>query len=116
MQGQSRPWGSVWHDEEQISACWDCGIELTGADGVGGTDHPPAPGDVSLCIYCEALSIFTGKGLEMRKPTEEESREAEADPDIIRARPVVARVRDAMIRDGNPRVRPREADDAPRDP
>jgi hypothetical protein len=114
MQGYERSYGSAWHDENVTTACWDCGVVLTGASSE--QDHPPDAGAASLCVYCEALNIFTGKNLEIRKPTEEEVAQYEADPDIIATRINVAKIRDEMIKRGNPRVRPREAPDAPRSP
>jgi hypothetical protein len=56
------------------SMCWFCGkgkrdeaIPARGSD-----DGPPKDGDVSLCYYCYAISIFN-EDLTLRKPTEEEN-------------------------------------------
>lgn len=115
MQGHERKYGVAWQDEDRATACWDCGVVLTGASSEGET--PPDVGSASLCVYCEALNIFTGNGLEIRKPTKEEVLEYECDPDLIAARVQVAALRDALIELNNPRVRPREADPhAPRTP
>jgi hypothetical protein len=48
-------------------------------------DPVPTEGAVSLCVYCLGLSIFTGEGLDKRKPTEAELIEIMADPQVIKA-------------------------------
>jgi len=53
--------------------CPACGYEIDGATGVEkGTT--PRPGDISLCVYCGAISIYT-RGMGIRSATAfEESR------------------------------------------
>lgn len=35
------------------------------------SDDPPTPGDVSICLYCQSISVFD-EDLILREPTEEE--------------------------------------------
>lgn len=60
--------------------CPSCGNVLDGATEVHGSDaSPPGEGDLSICVYCSALSVFTGIGLDKRKPTKDELRTALSD-------------------------------------
>lgn len=55
--------------------CRVCGHLLTGAMGVETPDGPrnasPKPGDVTLCLQCGELHVFTPK-LKLRLPTDGE--------------------------------------------
>lgn len=51
------------------SVCCECGAKLDGAAGEG--DITPDPGDMSVCIYCGSLNVFSDN-LTLRKPTVEE--------------------------------------------
>lgn len=50
--------------------CPTCGNVNDAATCVEG-EHSPSPGDVSVCLYCAAILIFTDE-LETRLPTERE--------------------------------------------
>ena len=52
------------------SKCPTCGAPLSAATGLEG-GRGPKPGDVTQCIRCAELLIFTNK-LRLRKPTEKE--------------------------------------------
>lgn len=56
------------------TSCPDCGYEFELATGV---DHPetPSSGDVSICVVCGAVALFTVSDtgvLGMRKPSSDE--------------------------------------------
>jgi hypothetical protein len=51
--------------------CPHCGNESDDYTVVRGAQAPSA-GDVSVCLYCSCVSVFTGEGLVKRKPTAEE--------------------------------------------
>jgi len=65
-------------------SCFNCGKHaVTNISD----DGPPSPtdGDVSVCLYCAAISLFTGNGRHTRRPTDEERTDLLADPDVSRA-------------------------------
>lgn len=39
--------------------------------GIDGHEDPPTPDDLSICLSCGALNVFTAEGF--RRPTEEEA-------------------------------------------
>jgi hypothetical protein len=63
--------------------CLTCGEKINGAMEMQGTAAKPSPGDLSLCMYCGALAIFTSDGI--RKPTPEEAHELADREDVIEA-------------------------------
>lgn len=65
-------------------ACPTCGAFNDAATGFR-TDGLPAAGDVSVCAYCTAVSVFTGSGLAVRVPTQAELEEILAEPDTADA-------------------------------
>jgi hypothetical protein len=67
--------------------CLRCGNLHQGALAVNGQD-PPNPGDLALCLDCGAILVYLENGF--RWPTDEETAEALADPDLQRARAAVA--------------------------
>ncbi len=74
--------------------CPQCGSKndanLCATDGV--TEHVhPASGDVSICLYCSALMIYTEDGL--RDPTDEEFSKLRRDPDVQVAIGAIATLR-----------------------
>lgn len=75
--------------------CFDCRGELGGFTPTVPGDVPSA-GAVSVCLYCGAAAIFTGKGLEIREPTEAERADIDANPDIIEVRRRVNVAREAI--------------------
>src|SRR5205823_135015 len=67
---------------ERITHCPHCARLNDLHSGAPGTE--PKPGDVGICWGCGGLLVFTEDGC--RKPTPEERKEFNADPDIRRAR------------------------------
>jgi hypothetical protein len=72
-------------------ACPTCGTKVNDATVVfhGASKASPAPGDVTVCIYCAAVSIFDDE-LCLRRPTPDEQREIARDP---RVQKTVAEIR-----------------------
>ncbi len=68
------------HDGE-ASPCPYCGALQ---DGAAGGLEPPAPGDLSVCCECSALSVFTGRGLERRRASGAEELEHTAEVEHVR--------------------------------
>jgi len=68
--------------------CPSCATPLDGATSVG-HGHRPNAGDVTVCIYCGAILIFTARG-GLRPPTPDERAELAADPTVQRAVKAVA--------------------------
>jgi hypothetical protein len=62
-----------------IERCAGCGEENDSASS--GAPHKPKPGDLSICINCGYLSVFT-KDLRHRPLTTQELAEASADPRV----------------------------------
>lgn len=42
----------------------------------------PGKGDVSICLGCSGVALFTGVGIEVRKPTMEEKHVLFCDPSV----------------------------------
>ena len=59
--------------------CLNCGKLIDGATSVDG-NHSPAPGDVTICIYCGHLMVFD---LTVRKPNDAELEELAGDKYIL---------------------------------
>lgn len=69
-----------------MTECWSCGAPTDAASSVDlDDDAQPGAGDVSVCMYCGAIAIFTGHGVDKRQPTAKEHDEAMADPRVERA-------------------------------
>lgn len=72
-------------------SCPHCGRTLTAHEHVGPSHHVPDPGDVTVCGYCGAASMFdtvpaaAGGGLTLRAPTEAEAALIATDPDVAAA-------------------------------
>ena len=62
----SREHGVYGSDVRQL--CPFCGHYNNSATEMTGRGKPEA-GDISLCIECVQFSIFTGEGLDVRKPS-----------------------------------------------
>lgn len=60
-----------------VSLCPHCGKKIDGATG----DRVPRPGDVSICLACLALNVFTEK-LTIEKISDELLFEIQNDPDM----------------------------------
>lgn len=67
--------------------CPACGHAVNAAADVGGEQHAPKPGDVSVCIYCAELLVFTEDSL--RLPTQGEMADFRRTPRIMRAKAAV---------------------------
>lgn len=63
--------------------CPACGTLIDGHTEVHLEDVCPAPGDVSVCVYCCAVSVFTETSL--RTPDLKELDEILADPEMQKA-------------------------------
>ena len=61
--------------------CPHCGERMNGLAGPAGS---PAEGDVTLCVYCANISLFTEQ-LTLRKATPEEVGALLRNPDIMQA-------------------------------
>lgn len=61
--------------------CPHCGAQHDQAASVGARARPK-PGDVSICVKCAGVAIFTTDGAGARKATKEERAEIEADPRV----------------------------------
>lgn len=57
--------------------CPHCAYVLTGTEVTSGPVSAPSPGDLSICINCADVAIFTADGF--RLPTEAERKQAEGD-------------------------------------
>lgn len=51
--------------------CPNCGELLQGFSTVTDEDSIPVDGDVSICLYCQAVSLFNSD-LSLRAPTEQD--------------------------------------------
>lgn len=61
--------------------CPSCGSKLNGAtDPVG--DATPSSGDITVCLYCGHILVFTDD-LRLRNPTDEEIHEIAGDVRIL---------------------------------
>ena len=49
--------------------CLTCNAKLSGASNTG--DVGPAPGDFSICWYCQAVMVYNDN-LTLREPTEQD--------------------------------------------
>ncbi len=75
--------------------CPECGIPN---DGQYSPEHPeavPSDGDLSVCLYCGHLAVFTGEGdtLGLRPMTEEEHEQAMNQAEVSQAVAFVKRMR-----------------------
>lgn len=64
------------------SLCRRCGKALDAASGSG--DAVPTPGDVSVCMYCGTLAVFTDE-LRLRETTVDETKGFLGDARLMRA-------------------------------
>jgi hypothetical protein len=76
---------AVFRDDP--NACPACGRPNDAATSVYVPEESaPEAGDYSICWGCGALAIFTGRGLELRNPTDAEAAEGLANPFVRSAR------------------------------
>lgn len=71
--------------------CLGCGILVDGHTQVDGKPICPKPGDISICLYCSQVTIFTVSGL--RWPTDEEHDEIMANPQTSKGIAAVVEMR-----------------------
>lgn len=77
--------------------CWACGHNINGTSGMTGPiDAPPRAGDIGVCLYCRAVGVFTGDGVEQRPPTMPELDALERDDRIPVAMSIATRVHMAI--------------------
>lgn len=65
--------------------CPFCHIAHDAATNMSGEEHPPDPGDVSVCIECGTASVFMLGG-HLRMPSAEEAAVIRADPRVVAMR------------------------------
>ncbi|HEY2088562.1 MAG TPA: hypothetical protein VGH54_21405 [Mycobacterium sp.] len=85
------------------AACWNCGHQHEeavegGPAGQRRTDYEPRPGEPAVCLSCCGLAIFTGDGLDTRKPTEAEFEQLKQLPEVVSTVALVYRARLARRR------------------
>jgi hypothetical protein len=64
--------------------CLKCGEELDDFSSTTGGVIPKA-GDVSICLYCSNIAIYTGNLMDIRPATSEELAEISNDPKTLKA-------------------------------
>jgi hypothetical protein len=63
--------------------CPNCGVKNDAVRGEHG-EKGPTEGDISICLYCTALAVFTDTKGHVRLPTPEEQVILDSDPTIQR--------------------------------
>lgn len=76
------------------STCPHCAVTLDAASAMG-SNKQPKPGAATLCVACGEWSVF-GKGLRLRKPTDDELFEIGMQPEARLAREAWVRVTQKM--------------------
>ena len=71
--------------------CPHCGTVNDGHTAVDGSSACPQAGDVSICLYCSGVAIFTEHSL--RVLDDAEFNEVMADPEMQQAIQVIAQMR-----------------------
>lgn len=66
-----------------VQQCWKCGYKFDSMT-CATSDHKPKEGNVSMCIACGALAIYT-KEMQLRKPTDEENAQVSNVPVLVTA-------------------------------
>lgn len=77
--------------------CVACGHSVEAATMLGSGGDLPNDGDVSVCLYCGHVAIFTGQGVEIREPTDEEREYIESNAEVQAAVALVAVARDGVF-------------------
>jgi hypothetical protein len=67
--------------------CWCCGAAIDDQTAAGPGRQTPEPGDVSVCLYCAAVGIFTEDSV--RPPTDVEATELLNDPEVVSVRTAI---------------------------
>jgi hypothetical protein len=65
--------------------CPECHTDNDAATSFEMDDAIPSDGDVTVCLYCGALAIFTDETTLFRRPTAEERKELLANSDVVSA-------------------------------
>ena len=66
-----------------LQRCWRCNYKIDSTSSATGRDKPKA-GDVSMCLACGAVAIFTDD-MQLREPTVTELAEVSGNPVLIKA-------------------------------
>lgn len=76
-------------NEDQIykTDCPVCHSHNDGHQSMSGDDSVPGDGDLSICVYCGTINMYTIKGrvVRLRSLTPEEAKEAMKSPELVRA-------------------------------
>jgi hypothetical protein len=75
--------------------CPHCDYALTGTEATSGPVSAPSPGDLSICINCARVAVFTEDGL--RLPTSIEQRHADEDDEVKRWRGAIRKANRAIF-------------------
>lgn len=80
-----------------LYVCVNCGkrMGVASASPVDPDPRPPQEGDVSVCLYCSHVMIFSADRT-YRAPTPEEMDEIASDPDVLNLLQAMHRLRTAM--------------------
>ena len=73
--------------QTEPTPCYQCGAKTDAATDPD-QERAPKPEDISMCLYCGALGVYTlaDSGLlTIRRPTYEEFKEIAKDPDVRKA-------------------------------
>ena len=62
----------------------ECNQKLDNFTGVAGAELP-TEGAAAVCLYCSDIALYTGNGLELRRPTPEELKQLKASPKVALA-------------------------------
>jgi hypothetical protein len=71
--------------------CLKCGKKLNDFTAMK-RDTLPMSGDLSVCLYCNAVAVFTGNGLDLRPLTTDEAGEVADLSELKKAQLVVEAV------------------------
>jgi hypothetical protein len=81
---------------DQPRTCPVCRAVVDGATAVDGSDAQPAAGDITVCVYCARVLVFTEDGL--RQPTMDELEDLAGNEELVRAVAVATLFRDSRER------------------
>ena len=68
---------------EDIPQCPYCNAHNPSYTEMSSGRHQPSKGDVSICLMCSGVALFTGDGVLTRRPTFEEKHSLLGRPDVI---------------------------------
>jgi hypothetical protein len=55
-------------EEIAVTKCWMCGYEYDRVTGLTEPDKPARDGDITICINCGAIAIFSAEKRGLREP------------------------------------------------